>query len=162
MAEPTAHSEAPMSDFEKTLHEYFVVKAPFQLPANAKEWIVKWSPWITLLVLILLAPAALAIVGFGALVGGVAASVGVVVGPLYYLAFIVLLVQLVVMAISIPKLMRREIGGWQLLFYSTLVNLAYNVLSSFTRYGLLSGIIGAAISAVISFYILFQIRSYYR
>ncbi|HSX48525.1 MAG TPA: hypothetical protein VLF41_03450 [Candidatus Nanoarchaeia archaeon] len=150
----------PSESLDKTFNDLFVKNAPYQLPANAKEAIVKWSPWITLILLILFAPALLAIFTIGTLTAGVAGAVGVNVGPLYYLAFIVLLVQLVVMAISIPKLMKRQYGGWQLVYYSALIGFVYAVLNSLA-YGAVFSILTAAISTAIELYILFQIRSYY-
>lgn len=150
----------PSEGLEKTFDDLFVKNAPYQLPANAKEAIVQWSPWITLILLILFVPALLAIFGLGALTAGVATGLGVNVGPLYYLAFIVLLVQVVVMAISIPKLMKRQIGGWQLVYYSALIGFVYAILNSLA-YAAVFNILTAAISTAIELYILFQIRGYY-
>jgi hypothetical protein len=151
---------APANGLEKTFDEWFVAKAPYQLPASAKETIVRWSPWITLILLILFAPAALAVFGAGALVGGLSAAVGVHVGPLYYLAFVVLFIQLIVMAVSIPGLMKRRYSGWRLVYFSALISFAYSVLNSIA-FGAIMGIITAAISTAIELYILFQIRGYY-
>lgn len=151
----------PATGLEKTFDEVFVEKAPYQLPANAKEAIVKWSPWITLILLILFAPAALAIFGLGGLTATVAGAVGVGITPLYWLAFIALLVQLVVMAISIPGLMKRSYNsGWRLVYYSALVSFVYAVLQS-VGVGAIFNILTAALSTAIELYILFQIRSYY-
>ena len=50
MTTPT--TEAP-KDLIGFLDFYLVKKAPFQLPDGAKEWIVQFGPWITVVLLIL-------------------------------------------------------------------------------------------------------------
>ena len=40
---------ASLSKLESTLEEYLVKKAPYQLPADVKEGIVKFGPWIILI-----------------------------------------------------------------------------------------------------------------
>ena len=64
------------------------------------------------------------------------------------------LVELGLMIAALPGLFARKMAGWQLLFYSQLVNIAYNVLSGHVVSALLGGLIGL--------YILFQVRPLYR
>src|SRR6266571_3610901 len=116
------------SGLEAKFYDWFVTKAPFQIPQSVRETIVKLSPWITLILLILFIPAALAVIGIGSLVGSLATAAGVSIGAFYYVAFAVLLIQLVVMLIALPKLFKRQRGGWQLLYYSTLINAVYDVV----------------------------------
>lgn len=151
-----------LGDLETKLDDLLVAKAPFQLPANVKEWIVKFSPWITLVLLILLLPAVLAVIGLGAVVGGVATTYGVVVGPLYWLALIVLIVEIGLMAFSIPALLKRQKSGWNLVFYSQLISIAYAVLNWLSSPLDVIGLLFSLIGVVIGLYILFQIRPLYR
>jgi hypothetical protein len=56
-----------------------VQKAPFQIPQGAREWIVKYGPWITVVLLVLSLPPLLVVPGVGtALVpfGGVGYAAG--------------------------------------------------------------------------------------
>ncbi len=156
-------SDVPKSlnGLENMFNEWFVTKAPFQIPANARETIVKLSPWLTLVLVILFLPVAFAIFGLGSLVGSVARAAGVSVGPFYYLAFIVLLAQLVVMAISIPKLFKRQRSGWKLVYYSSLFNVVYDLFVWLQHPGQVISLLMSLISAAIGLYILFQIRGYY-
>ena len=46
---------------------YLVKKAPFQIPDGGREWIVKFGPWITVVLLILTLPILLFALGLGAI-----------------------------------------------------------------------------------------------
>ena len=167
---PDPAVSGPLAQFEAWLYDVLVVKAPFQIPKNAKEWIVRYGPWITLIGGILLAltvipalTAALALSGYAATYGGLygAAYVGVV-GPMFYVALAVLALQLIIMFVSVPMLLKRQRKGWLLVFYSSVISLVYTLFNSFSYGfnfgGLLLGFIGAAIGM----YVIFQIRSYYK
>lgn len=148
-------SGAP-KDLMGMLEYYLVTKAPFALPQGVKEWIVKYGPWIDVILLILFLPAILLALGLSAaflpfaMMGGVAG---------FGLASIILIVQLVLMVAALPGLFARKMSGWNLLFYSIVVNLVYGLVSSFSYLG---SILGTIISTIISLYILFQVRSLYK
>lgn len=175
-AKPSVTPEPPVSGplggFEAWLYDMLVVKAPYQLPKAAKGWIVKFGPWITLVIGILLVftvvPAlfaAMAVTSYTTSVLGTAygAMVATSVGPMFYLALIVLAVQLVIMFISVPMLLKRQRKGWVLVFYSSIVSLVYSVFNTFS-YGTfgIGSLLGGLIGAAISMYFIFQIRSYYK
>jgi hypothetical protein len=142
-----------LTELEATLNEYFGKKAP-ALPTNVKEAIVKYGPWISLILLVLSLPAVLALIGLGALLSPFAFMGGAHAGFMYVLAVLFLVVGLVMEALAIPKLMKREKAGWNLMFYSTLLNGVYNLLSF--------NITGLIIGLLIGFYFLFQVREYYK
>lgn len=160
----------PLASFEKWLYGVVYKNIPFKIPVGAREWIVTYGPWIALvggvLVVLFAVPALLLALSITASTTAYLAAYGatpVVAGPMYYLSLIVLAVQLVIMFMAIPMLFKRKRQGWLLMFYSSIVSLVYTVLNTFS-YGyfgfgtLLGGLIGAAIG----FYVLFQIRSYYK
>jgi hypothetical protein len=147
----SAKGAAP-KDVMGFLDYYLVEKAPFQLPDGVKEWIVQFGPWITLVILILSLPAVLLVLGLSALVFVPAAATGQAGGLTF--AVMALIVQLLLMGAAIPGLMKRSMSGWNLVFYSEVLNLVYSVLSG--------SIVSGIISTVIGLYILFQIRSYYK
>lgn len=159
---PSPATSGPLASLEAWLYEMLVFKAPFQLPKDLTDFIVKYGPWITLVIGVLSLPAVLAVIGFGTLVGGIAGAYGVATGPFYWLSMLALIAQIAVMFISVPMLLKRQRQGWLLIFYANILSVAYSVLSSFgSSYSVLGGLIGAAIGFVIGMYILFQIRSYY-
>ena len=62
----TTPAAAAPKDLIGFLDFYLVKKAPFQIPDGAREWIVKFGPWITVVLLILTLPILLFALGLGA------------------------------------------------------------------------------------------------
>lgn len=132
---------------------YFSKKAP-QLPENIKESIVKYGPYVAIVIVVLTLPALLVALGLTALFSPFAYLGGVATGTSFTMLGLFLLVSLILSIAAIPGLFKRTKSSWNLMYYSTLLNLVYNLLS-FNLGGL---IIGGAISL----YFLFQIKSYYK
>lgn len=168
---PEPPVSGPLAQFEAWLYDTLVVKAPYQLPKAAKDWIVHYGPWITLVLGIVLAftviPAVIAtitVTGTMSAFGGVyGAAIAASVGPMFYLALAVLAVQLVIMFMSVPMLLKRQRKGWLLVFYSSIVSLVYSALNTFS-YGFFNfgSLLMGFVSAAIGLYFIFQIRSYYK
>ncbi|TAK89630.1 chromate transporter [Patescibacteria group bacterium] len=144
----------PPKELMGWLEYYLVTKAPFQIPPNAREWIVKYSPWINIVLLVLFAPAILLALGVGAAlvpfsaVGGASAATGL------SFALVALVLQVGLMIAALPGLFARKKIGWQLVFYSVVLNLIFSLLNF--------NIVGGLLSAVLGSYVLFQIKSYYK
>jgi hypothetical protein len=137
-------------DLTGFLDYYLVTRAPFQIPDGAREWIVRYGPWILLVLLVLSLPAVLIALGIGTFVlpfSGVGYATGFGFVTLFVVAGFVL------RALALPGLFARRMQGWRLLYYATLVDLAGGILSG--------SIVGALIGALIGLYILFQVRSLY-
>ena len=147
MATDTSH---PPKDLIGFLDYYLVEKAPFQIPDNGKELIVKFGPWIALVLLILSLPILLFALGVGTALmpfGGIGYASG------FGLAAIGAVVQIGLEIAALPGLFARKRSGWNLMFYATLAGLFFSVLSG--------SIIGGLIGALIGLYILFQVRLKY-
>ena len=140
-------------ELENKLAEVFTKKLP-ALPEGIKEAIVKYGPYFTVIMIILTIPAILAIIGIGvaatpfAFLGGVRGGIGYIISIVFGLAMLVLQI------IAIKGLFARQMKAWKLLFYISLISAVSNLL----RFDLGGLIIGTGIS----WYILFQIRSYYK
>jgi hypothetical protein len=148
MAAPT--SDAP-KDLIGFLDFYLVKNAPFQLPDAGREWIVKFGPWITLVLLILTLPLLAVALGFGTLLipfGGLGYATG------FGFLTIALIAEVGLMIAALPGLFARKMSGWRLLFYSQLVGIVYSLLSG--------SIVGGLLFGLISLYILFQVRLLYQ
>jgi len=145
-----------MEQLEKFFEDLFLKKITYQIPAKAKEVIVSIAPWVTLIILIISLPAVLGLFGLGSMMGG--AYFGIRFGARYYLGLIVLLVQLVIMALSISPLIKRQVKGWKLVYYSNLISFVYALVSAYT----LGSIIWSLISLAIGMYIIFQVKSLYK
>lgn len=145
-------SDKPPQDILGWLDYYLVEKAPFQLPKDVREWIVKYSPWINIVILVLLSPVILLALGLGAIalpfsvLGGATAGLSI--------ALVALIVQVVLMIAALPGLFARKKAGWNLTLYSVGFSLLHSLLSF--------NVLGGLISALLGAYVLFQIRSYYK
>ncbi len=113
---------------DKILAEYLVKKAP-ALPKNFKNILVQIAPYFAILGVIFGLPAILAVFGFGALLTPVAWIAGARTG-IYWLFWVVGLVQVVLAGMSIKPLFARAGHGWRLMYYSQLLS----ILSSLGNY----------------------------
>lgn len=139
-----------LKTLETTLEKYFGKQAP-QLPKGIKKIIVDFGPWLLILGLLASLPGLITYFGFSS------------VYPHYYmwrrstLGMISVIISLAAYGFSIaalPGLLKKSIKGWRLLFYSSLISL----LSPLIALNLVSFVV----SAIISWYILFQIKSSYK
>ncbi len=143
-------AQANGQDIIKTLEDFFK-KAP-ALPENIREVLVKIAPWLALIFGILGILGGLAAAGLSP----VAAMAGVSTGLNVMISAVLTIVSSVLMLMAYPKLNKRLLSGWNLLFYSEAVSFVAALV------GGPSAIIGAVIGALIGFYLLFQIKSYYK
>lgn len=131
------------------LDYYLVQKAPFQLPAGAKEAIVRFGPWIAIILLLISLPLILVAFGLGvALLPFTPYS-----APGFGLTAVVVLVELVLDVAALPGLFARKMFGWRLILYARLVSIVHSLL--------LGAVISAIVGGIISLYVLFQVRPLY-
>lgn len=139
-----------LTKIENTLDLYFGKKAP-AMPENIKELIVKYSPYLIIIAIILTLPSL-----------SLAFGLRHFWGPYSYggrafnfsLFGLLSLFALIFEGIAVPGLFKRTRQSWELMFYASLITLVSSLLSL----NLGSLIIGG----IISFYFLFQIKSYYK
>lgn len=141
--------------FDTYLHH----KAPFQLPVKAKEFIVQYGPWISLVLLIIaavtLVPLLILALGLTVITLPFQAVAGTVHTTFSgWIGIVISLVAMVMNGLAIPGLLKRKLSGWTMLYYSSLLS----ALGSLINLHVASLLIGL----IISMYILFQIRSYYK
>jgi hypothetical protein len=130
-----------------------VYKNAPKLPENARETLVNITPWIALIFGVLGVLAGISLVGVSPLgmFGGVHNTTMLLVSG------VASVVASVMMLMAYPKLQKRLMGGWVLLFWSEVVNIASSLLTLSV-----SNVISTVIWAAIAFYILFQIKSHYK
>jgi len=153
----------PLASFEAWLYDLLYKKISYKLPTSLREVLVQYGPWVTLVVALLSLPAIFIIFGAGAVVSVYGALAGVSYSPLFYVAILVLIVQVVLMFMAVSPLLKRRRLGWQLVFYASTISVLYSVFNSFS-YGYFSffGLLWGLIGATVSYYVIFQIRSYYK
>jgi len=154
--ETTAKTNSSFSliDLEKKLEEVFTGEKIPSLPENIKEIIVKYGPWLSLIAMVFSIPALLAILGFGAFLTPFAFLGGVTYGFKTIITFAVSLLIIVLEIVALPGLFKRQMKAWKLMFYVSLIS----IISNLINFNILSLIVGA----IISWYFLFQIKSYYK
>lgn len=145
-----------LGQLENTLSEYFGKKAP-SLPSEAKEIIVKIAPFLAIIGVVLSIPAILVLLGLGGFAtmlspfGGMT-SVGAL--PTMWLGIILLIPVVILEVMAIPGLFARSAQAWRYMYWAQLIS----VVSSLVQLNILGAIIGA----LVGFYLLFQVRSYYK
>jgi hypothetical protein len=144
-----------MAKVDEFLELYLVKKAP-ALPENIKEFIVKYSPYISIVMMALMIPAVIAIFGLSSAFMPYAYMGGFRPGFNFSISTIFMVGQIALQIIALPGLFKRAKSAWRLMFYASLVGLIYSVLSGF------NAVLGGLISALISLYILFQIKPLYK
>lgn len=163
-----------ISSLEKTLDELFVKGAP-ALPPGGKKWLVKYLPWITVVIGVLTLLATLSLWRAGHTVnqlvdyanqlsqayGGKAVAASKL-GVGYWLALVTLAAEGILYIAAFPALKANKKSGWNLMFYALLVNVAYGFFAIFTSYAGVGNFIGSLIGAAIGGYLLFQIRASYK
>jgi hypothetical protein len=130
-------------------------KAP-ALPAKWRELLVSITPYIALIFGVLGVLTALAGVGLLTAFAPLAVFGGMPGVSSYgggFIAAILWLVSSALLLAAFPGTRAKKKSGWTLLFWSEVVNL----IGAVVALSFVSGIIGA----LIGFYLLFQIKSYY-
>lgn len=142
-----------MEQWTKALEEWFAKLPP--LPKGITDVVVKVAPWLALVFGVLGVLGSIAATGllavlspFMVLGGGLGVAAGSVVGA------VLALVSSVLLLMAFPGLRDRKMAGWKWSFYAEVVSVASSVVAL--------NLFGAVVGALIGFYILFQIKSYYK
>ncbi|MBA4848866.1 hypothetical protein [Emticicia sp. BO119] len=132
---------------EKEILPLFTKTIPFQLPVEWKEFIVKVTPWV----MVLLVPLHIFVIGLSAFASLFTAFFD---HPLWSVGMLVSAAGLICSLLSIKGLFDRKREGWVWAYYAFLLFLLSDIL--YLRF------IDAIITFLISGYFLFQIREYYK
>ncbi len=146
-----------MNKTDKLIKEIdkYVKKTP-PLPENIKELVVQLAPWLAVISVVFLLPALFTFFGIGTYFGYYGfRGYGVVHWGMRYTIMIVFFIaNLVLRGLSISGLFDRSIKGWNYLFYSILLYFVYSIFNF--------DIVGGIITTLISLYLAFQVKSYYK
>jgi hypothetical protein len=142
-----------LKSLEDFFQKYLVDKAPFHLPEKAKETIVKISPWISLILLIIALPILLAAFGVSLILAPAYLMATHSFGANFWIAWLFILATVVLEAMAISPLMKRQIRGWRFVYWGMLLSVVSNILNVS---------VGGLVGNVIGLYILFQIKNKYQ
>lgn len=156
-----------LPNIEEKLNEVLVKNAPVQLPENIRKWIATYAWAFSLIgcvfgvftILPLLAILGVASVFVTTTVVGAGHLV-----LFSWIALLVLIGYVVLLGIATPKLKRLEKSGWDLIFYSAIFFLVYDIVGwlQYPRIGAFFGLLWQLAWAVVGFYFIFQVRSYFK
>lgn len=149
---PLSGASNPLKKLESFFEEYLVKKAPFTLPPRWKELIVKITPWANIIGFVILLPILLAVLGLYSAFSGLFFWNPYVVGS-GWITLILIFATAILELIAVPGLFKRSIGAWRLLFYAVLLRAVT---------GIFHIDLGEIIGMVLSLYLLFQVKSYYK
>lgn len=147
-----------------------VYKGTPKLSSGAKKSIVSIWPWVALVLGVLQVIAAYGLWRWGHDVNKAVDTLNTYLGTslgvhhlnvFYWLSLIVLAVNAVILLMAFPKLKVHAKAGWNLIFYSALLNGLYGVFSAFNDYGGGGSLIMQIIVSAVVLYFLFQIRDQY-
>lgn len=143
---------SPLEQLDKNLEDLFLRKIPYQLPPDAKELIVKFAPWIVIIFTLLALPVIFSALALTSLFSPLAYAAG---ASMYWVIPTVILVVSVIMnLLALPGLFNRTMPGWKYTFYGEVLSVLSTLLSG--------NIVGAIVGGAIGFYILYQVKSYYK
>jgi hypothetical protein len=140
-------------DLESKINFYATEKVP-QLPEKIRVFLVKVNPYLILISVIFSLPAILAALGLGTVLAPVGIWGGTTTGFHFSLGLLITLAVIVLEIMALPGLFKKTRKAWELMFYSTLINAIYALVTL----SLGSLIVGTALS----WYFWFQIRQYYK
>lgn len=153
-----------MESLEKQLNKMLVENAPVQLPESWRKWLATYA-WVFALIGLILGGISVLLL-LPAL--GIVSTASVVAGGgrwvfFAWLAFLVLLGYVILLAVAMPKLKRMEKSGWNLIFYSALFFLVYDVFNWFQypTFGGVFALLWNVAWAVVGLYFIFQVRGYF-
>lgn len=144
--------DAQTKQLAKPLEDLFA-KAP-ALPASGKEIVVSFAPWISLVFGVLLVLASVGGLGVFTAFAPFAVYAGVGNATLLLIASVLGIVQGVLMVLAFSPLKAKKVRGWNLWFWAEVLSIVSSVISF--------NLVGAVLSALIGFYLLFQVRSHYK
>lgn len=149
---PSADNAGPYAILEKELAPLFLDKLP-AAPLGLKEGFVKYFPWITVVLMVLLLPVLLLALGLGTVLAPFGFLGGLGSGFLGIAALAFSVAILVLDVLALPGLFNRKRRGWVWAYYAQLLS----IVSSLLSFSLFSVLLGAAF-----LWLLYQVRSYYK
>lgn len=161
---------------EQKLDEVFVKKAPYQIPEKGRKAIVKYLPWVTLVLAFFMLMSTYWLWSWAhtantwidwandvsrAYGGGNAVASSSRITFIFWVGIGALLVEGLMYLAAFPGLKEQKKQGWNLLFYAALLNIVYSVVMLFSAYSGFGDLVFTIIGTAIGLYILFQIRGHY-
>jgi len=145
-----------VGEADKFFEDIYLKKAPFTIPDNWKELIVKIVPYLNVIGIILALMALSVLLGVGALLTVGGAMTGGA-NPLSSMSGIFTMVftvaGLVISIMAAQGLFKRKAAAWRLVFYGTLLGVLQNIL--------FLNVFGLVVTFVVGLYVWYQVKAKY-
>lgn len=157
---------------EKELDKIYNKDLP-ALPTDAKKFIVKYLPWISLIAAVLVFYASYSLWHDAHYLSAVSNYVNAYnpylskvinynqMTTLVWIALTVYIIEGLLYLFAFNNLKKQKKSGWNLIYYGLLVNVIYGIVVAFTAYGGFGSFLGYLVASAIGGYFIFQIRSAY-
>jgi hypothetical protein len=146
-----------INEADKFFEDIYIKKAPFTIPEDWKEMIVKITPYLNILGIVMAIAAIPVLLGIGTLSVMFGAMSGATLNPLSNIGGILAaafsLGGIVLSVMAAQGLFKRKASAWKLVFYGSLLSVVQSVLTL--------NIAGLAMTFIVGMYILYQIKSKY-
>lgn len=149
---PNSSSNFDFKSIESQIETIVTKKLP-SLPQNIIDILVTITPWLAVIGTVMGIPAILALFKMNQFAAYYNVP-GMGFGWGYQAGNLLLVVQMILMGLSIQGLFARKISAWRLMYYAAWVSMLSSLISS--------GIVSMLIGGAISFYILFQVKKAYK
>ncbi len=140
-----------LQPIEDWLALYFGKKAP-AMPKKVKEFIVKYGPYLSLVLLVFAFPVMLAAFGVSTFLTPFSIFRGL--SLFAQLSTLIALSTFILQVLALPGLFKRTQKGWYFSFYASLLTALHSLITS--------NLGSLIIQGLLVWYVLFQIKSYYK
>ncbi len=163
-----------LKKLEKELDKIYNKDLP-ELPKGAKQFLIKYFPWISLIGAVGVFWASYDLWNWGHYFYNYTTYLNNIYGAygvntpvrtnqmtlMVWIALIVYIIEGLFYLFAFTGLKKQKKNGWNMLFYGLLVNVIYGIVLIFTNYGGFGTFLGYLIASAIAGYFIFQVRSAY-
>lgn len=167
MSESNSHHSAASKSFlapvENLLALFFEKKAP-KLPKKFTDFVVRILPWyiISVAVLIIFGLFSLYYITIMIPSSIYLDSIIMTFGDTFFVSILTKLVVVSLSMFAVPFLLNKQRFGWRMLFYATLLSFGESILTALILSLEPAKLVAYLIFSLTSFYLLFQLRAYYK
>lgn len=153
-----------LSSLEESLAK--ALKDVPHLPKGLRDWLVENAWWLVIvgvafgvIALFSLIPSLFVAASFVSAYVGAGYGTAIIISGV--IAIVVLIATIVIEAMAIQPLKEKRKRGWDLLFLSSLIGIGGSLVQAVVGGNIVGGILMVAVTAVIAFYLLFELRPHY-
>ncbi|HEV2412976.1 MAG TPA: hypothetical protein VGS28_04220 [Candidatus Saccharimonadales bacterium] len=161
----------PLQKLEKQLAVPLDTKAPYKMSEDARKSLAGALWWLALILGLIQLIAAWSLWRLGQdvntvvtvvnnLANAYGATTTVSLGVFFYISLAAVVIDGVILLLAVAPLKALKKAGWNLVYYSLLLNVVYGIIRVFSNVGGGFGdLVAAVVGSVVAAYFIFQVRS---